>query len=82
VRALELNNFVVTDNWDLKPGIEKVAIYVTDDGSPEHVARQLESGDWTSKIGSREDIRHADLDALRCADYGRPQVVLKRKRPQ
>src|SRR5438128_7714393 len=43
IEALRLNNFRITDNWNLEPGFEKVCIYVSDAGSPEHVARQLES---------------------------------------
>jgi hypothetical protein len=80
ITALGLNNFKVTDNWDLEPGIEKVAIYVNGAGSPEHVARQLESGQWTSKIGKGEDIEHTTLAALRGTEYGEPTVCMKRKR--
>jgi len=79
VRALELNNFRTTDNWDLEPGLEKVCIYVTASGSPEHIARQLESGLWTSKIGEYEDIQHASLQALESDDYGAPKIVMSRK---
>ena len=61
VRASGLNNFEPTDNWDLEDGFEKVCIYVNAAGSPEHVARQLESGKWTSKIGKLEDIEHETL---------------------
>jgi hypothetical protein len=80
VRALELNNFKETDNWDLEAGFEKGSIYVLD-GSPEHVARQLEDGKWVSKIGSYEDIMHASLEALKGGEYGEPRIVMKRKRP-
>jgi hypothetical protein len=80
IGALSLNNYKTTDNWDLEPGIEKVAIYVGGDGSPEHVARQLESGAWTSKIGKLEDIRHATLGGLEGKEYGRATVIMQRKR--
>jgi hypothetical protein len=52
---------------------------VTDDGSPEHVSRQLESGKWTSKIGRLEDIEHPTLAALEGKEYGKAKVMLKRK---
>jgi len=36
----------------LEPGFEKIAIYANTDG-PQHAARQLVTGRWTSKLGSR-----------------------------
>jgi hypothetical protein len=80
VKALSLHNFKLTDTGDLEPGFEKVCIYMNDDGSPEHVARQLESGEWTSKIGKREDIQHATLAALEGKEYGDATIFMKRKR--
>ena len=80
VEVLRLNNFLVTDNWDLEAGYEKVCIYVTEDGSPEHVARQLSSGKWTSKIGRLEDIEHLTPAALEGQEYGFAKVVMRRKR--
>lgn len=44
-----------------EPGFEKVAIYADDDGDPTHVARQLPSGVWTSKMGTLEDAEHATV---------------------
>lgn len=79
IKALHLNNFEVTDNRDLEPGFEKVSIYVKA-GSPEHVARQLESGKWTSKIGKLEDIEHATLSGLEGEEYGEATIFMKRKR--
>ena len=68
------------DNGELEEGMEKIAIYAAADGTPTHVARQLPSGDWTSKLGRFEDIRHATLESL--ADdppaYGRVVRFLKR----
>jgi hypothetical protein len=80
IKALGLNGYSVTDNWDLEKGIEKVAIYVNQDGSPEHVSRQLESGTWTSKMGKHEDIEHPRLAALKGKEYGEAMVVMKRRR--
>ena len=70
----------MTDNLDLEPGYEKVCIYTSDDGSPQHVARQLASGTWTSKIGSLEDIEHSTVAALEGKEYGTAKVIMKRKR--
>lgn len=80
IRALKLNNFAVTNNSDLEQGIEKIAIYVGADGSPTHVARQLATGSWTSKIGKYEDIVHLHTAALEGNEYGEVQVFMKRKR--
>jgi hypothetical protein len=45
-------------------GVEKIVIYANDSGEPTHVARQMESGKWTSKLGDWEDIEHTTLEAL------------------
>lgn len=81
VKVFALHNYEITDNWELEPDFEKICIYVTTDGSPEHVARQLGSGMWTSKIGKLEDIIHATLAALEGTEYGTPTIVMKRRRP-
>jgi len=47
------------------------------DGEPTHVARQLPSGRWTSKMGFLEDIEHT-VDALRGFYYGAVTQILKR----
>jgi hypothetical protein len=82
IEALRLHNFVVTDDWSLEADFEKVCIFVNDDGSPEHVSRQLASGKWTSKIGRLEDIEHSTLAGLEGREYGKSKVMLKRKRPK
>lgn len=46
----------------LVDGTEKVALYAHS-GLVQHVARQLESGRWTSKLGDDCDIEH-ELEAL------------------
>lgn len=56
-------------NGDVEPNIEKLAIYATIDGKPQHAARQLPNGRWTSKLGRLEDIEH-DLEGLDGNLYG------------
>ena len=80
IGALALNNFKPTDDPGLEAGFEKVCIYVNASGSPEHVARQLESGKWTSKIGKLEDIQHDTLMGLEGAEYGTPTIIMRRRR--
>lgn len=62
-----------------EPGYEKIAIYATADG-PQHVARQLESGRWTSKLGSWQDIEHSTLSDLEGDAYGRVALIMQRPR--
>jgi hypothetical protein len=38
---------------------------------PTHAALQLESGDWTSKLGDFEDISHSTIEAVSGPVYGR-----------
>jgi hypothetical protein len=61
-------------------GFEKIAIYSNADG-PQHVARQLPGGRWTSKLGPHEDIEHDALERLNSDLYGEPVRFLKRPRP-
>ena len=58
-------------------GFERIAIYADRDGLPQHAARQLANGRWTSKLGEREDIEHA-LDGLEGVLYGKVARLLRR----
>ena len=58
-----LYGFAECDNGDLERGVEKIALFA-DEGRFTHVARQLDSGRWTSKLGEDCDIEH-ELEALR-----------------
>lgn len=61
------------------PGIEKVALFADSSGTPTHAARQLATGQWTSKLGEAEDIEH-DLRALEGEIYGTVAMILTRPR--
>jgi hypothetical protein len=69
--------YTVCEDDRLEAGYEKVAVFALA-GVPNHAARQLLSGRWTSKLGVREDIEH-DLHDLTGMLYG--SVVLLLKRP-
>ncbi len=58
---------------------KKVAIYVKED-SPSHASLQLESGRWTSKLGSLQDIEHDTLEVLEGEEYGKATILLKKHR--
>jgi hypothetical protein len=68
-----------SDNHDLEEGYIKVAVYVDEDEMPQHFARQLANGKWTSKCGDQIDIEHDTLECLECEDYGKARIYLKRK---
>lgn len=46
-----------------------------------HAALQLENGDWTSKMGSAEDILHILAEVLEGPEYGHVARFLSRPRP-
>jgi hypothetical protein len=73
------HGYITTDNRDCEKGFEKVAIYADDEGA-QHVARQLQDGKWTSKLGDLSDVEHADLMVLE-GTYGKVARILKRRRP-
>lgn len=73
-------------NRDLESGFQKIAVYVDEDGVPSHAARQLSSGEWTSKLGRSEDIKHRTLEAVGdekdgSIGYGCVAIIMKRAIP-
>jgi len=68
--------YEVCEDTSLERGFEKVVIYSNGEW-PTHVARQRQTGSWTSKCGDDEDIEHA-LEGLEGSDYGRVRVAMKR----
>lgn len=66
------------DNGDLEHGFEKIAIFAGLNKEVTHAARQLQSGQWTSKLGDWEDIEHADVTGLEGGFYGKVARFLKR----
>ena len=77
--AFRVLNYKDCEDDSHEPGFEKIAIYAKD-GDPQHVARQLESGVWTSKLGDDEDISHNTLEALEGEFYGNVVALMKRQR--
>lgn len=82
-RAFGRLGYVRCERPDWETGFEKVAIYADASGTPTHMARQLRSGGWTSKLGDLQDVEHETLDQLDSDGtygYGRAALFLKRKR--
>lgn len=77
-QVFALHGYSDTDSDVLEDGFERIAIYVDAAGDPSHVARQTETGLWTSKLGKSYDILHATLDALESEEYGKAAVIMRR----
>ncbi|HEY6350039.1 MAG TPA: hypothetical protein VI636_11580, partial [Candidatus Angelobacter sp.] len=64
--------------------LEKIAVFghKAQDGTvtPTHAALQLESGEWTSKLGPFEDITHKKLEDVNGPTYGKPVCFMSRPR--
>jgi hypothetical protein len=61
----------------LKKGYEKIALYAIGD-EPTHMARQLITGKWTSKLGPYLDIEHEVKD-LEGPQYGKVVMFFYRQ---
>ena len=89
-RNLNLSSFIdfyqsygydISEDDKFEEGYDKIAIYIhPDNGNVTHTTRQLESGKWTSKLGSYKDIEHSTLDSLIGCDYGIIAMIMKRKK--
>ena len=84
IEAYGTLGYAKCDTGTHEPGIEKVALYAVREAdnslTPTHAARQLENGNWTSKLGDFEDIEHATLDNLEDGPYGKAIIYLQRPR--
>ena len=73
----EKQGFVVCDNGQLEKGYEKMALFSLEGTYCTHVARQLASGQWTSKLGTSYDVTHS-LKAMEGGIYGNVVQFLKK----
>lgn len=73
--------YSVCPDGQLEPGYEKICIYTSPPGVFKHVARQLPTGWWTSKLGRGEDIEHQSPELLEGDRYGHVTIYLKRPVP-
>jgi hypothetical protein len=74
--------YTVCADGDLEAEFEKIALYAKrmpwGDVEPTHAARQLPDGQWTSKLGPCEDVRHAEVTDVNGPAYGINVQFLKR----
>jgi hypothetical protein len=78
VKAYQTLGYQSCGTAKFEAGFEKIALYADSDGMPTHAARQLRSGQWTSKLGSFEDIKHPTLECLNGDLYGKPVLYMVR----
>jgi hypothetical protein len=83
--ALNINSFIelfkqikyeICQNGYLEDKYEKICIYEKNE-IPQHAARQLPNGNWTSKLGRFQDVEHSEL-ALSNGEYGNISIYMKR----
>ena len=84
LRAYGTLGFALCFDGVLEEGIEKIALYGKGPAGaevPTHASLQLEDGQWTSKIGPFEDIKHATPQLVDGPAYGTAICYLARPRP-
>jgi hypothetical protein len=83
ISAFGTRGFAPCADGSLEDGIEKVALFAKRVGAsliPTHAALQLETGQWTSKMGTLEDITHFTLNAVDGPVYGEAVQFMARPR--
>lgn len=81
VAAFESVGYKTCTSPDRERGFEKVVLYA-DALGPQHAARQLANGKWTSKLGDAEDIGHKTPESLNGPLYGQPVAYFRRRLPK
>jgi hypothetical protein len=82
-QAYQTLGYETCQNKAFEEGFQKIAIYADSNKVPKHVARQLSSGKWTSKLGQDEDIEHDNLQGLSGQPgYSEVACIMKRKIPK
>lgn len=79
IDAFRTLGYAPCSSRDQEAGFEKVAIYHDPfTGNVLHMAKQLESGVWASKLGDLWDIQHPRLEAVEGTAYGVVIQIMKR----
>lgn len=69
--------FKICQNGDIEVGYDKIVIYAIGNNAT-HAAKQLSTGEWSSKLGDLEDISHT-LTGIAGGGYGTPTRFMKRE---
>ena len=78
--AFEVCGWERATGGDVEEGFDKVALYADDEGEWQHAAIQWPNGEWSSKLGDWEDIRHANTHAVSGGDYGKVWYYMKKRK--
>lgn len=84
VRVYESLGFAICLSGELEPGMDKIVLFAKQIGHrriPTHAARQLDSGEWTSKLGPCEDITHSLAEDVIGPCYGEVLYFMCRPKP-
>ena len=77
MRLFAGEGFSLCDDDSPEPGYKKIALYAFV-GLFTRVARQLEDGRWTSKLGKREVITHSSPANLTGGFFGNVHCIMRR----
>ena len=77
VTLYEFLGYVKCEDGTYEENFTKVAVFSRGD-TPTHAARQLENGNWTSKLGSNIDVEHS-IYGIENGVYGQVVQYLKRQ---
>lgn len=77
IEAFSSLGYRVCHSGNRQLGFDKIAIYTQND-VPTHAAKQLENGEWKSKLGPWEDIEHRTTKAVEEYIYGQVAVYMRK----
>ena len=83
VAAYGTLGYTLCFDGSLETGIEKIALYAKGPAGiqePTHAARQLQNGEWTSKMGTLEDASHDTPGDVEGPMYGSVLCYMSRRR--
>lgn len=81
IKAFKTLGYRHCEDGELEDRYEKIAIYAQPISlKPEHAARQLPDGTWSSKMGTDHDIMHKRPENISGKWYGIPAKFMRRSR--
>ena len=90
LEAFKVLGYEVCHEESFESGFQKIAIYLKNDITSIHAARQLSNGNWTSKLGRSIDIEHGFIRewgtlkdsstglTIDLSRYGQLRIILKK----
>lgn len=77
IELFESIGYSECDNGEPEDGFKKVCIFTDKDEKPTHAAKQLPTGEWSSKLGKSYDVQHS-IEAMEGGKYGNATVFMKK----